>query len=365
MNQWNTICSDLVRDKIRQTTEKEYQKTVFTHFYYLLGWYVEKVEQQYQVRVGCTVNYVYPDIVFFTNNEPSFVVEMKKPDHIQVSGDIEQLHSYMILLNVHFGIYIGEYIELFYCDRIVCKEPISILKIELIPDSEKGKMFVELFKRDNFNINTLTAFCKSQLEKINKERQINEYVNDLSAGKGEIMLTELLTTKLYGEGFADDVVGKIIESIEVRIIRKNQVQSSEMKKNVSVDMPVVETSIGGNVKANGLDYTRYKLNGNGNYGKGRLALAITKQYVQDNPHLSYSEIKKRVPLAISAFSDIQSWKLNTSDKSKNTRWFEDEEDLMVSADGITFAFTTQIGSGNISRIIEFGRAQGYTIEVIL
>ena len=38
---------------------------------------------------------------------------------------------------------------------------------------------------------------------------------------------------------------------------------------------------------------------------------------------------------------------------------------MTSSDGITFALTTQIGKGNIGRIIEFGEELGYEIEPIL
>ena len=65
-----------------------------------------------------------------------------------------------------------------------------------------------------------------------------------------------------------------------------------------------------------------------------------------------------------SFDEIQLWKQTTKDQHKDTRWFEDKTDLMVSYDGITFAFTTQIGSGNIGKIVEFGRRQGYSIEPI-
>ena len=88
MNAWNTICTDLLNEKSRQATEKDYQCKVFTHFYYLLGWYSERVEQQYQQRVGSNVQYVYPDIVFFANNEKLFVVEMKQPNHTQTNTTV-------------------------------------------------------------------------------------------------------------------------------------------------------------------------------------------------------------------------------------------------------------------------------------
>ena len=115
---------------------------------------------------------------------------------------------------------------------------------------------------------------------------------------------------------------------------------------------------------NNLDYTRYLFNGKGNYGKGRLSLEIVKQFVQDNPNLTYNQLKYAIPLPIWSFDEIQLWKQTTKDQSKNRRWFEEKDDLMVSNDGIVFAFTNQIGSGNIDKIIDFGRRQGYSIEPI-
>ena len=50
---------------------------------------------------------------------------------------------------------------------------------------------------------------------------------------------------------------------------------------------------------------------------------------------------------------------------KDNRWFESQEDLMKSSDGILFAFTREIGKSNINKIIDFGRKQGYKIEPVL
>lgn len=224
MHIWNTICSDLTNEKLRQATEKDYQSKVFTHFYYLLGWYSERVEQQYQQRVGSNVQYVYPDIVFFANDEKLFVIEMKQPNHIQTKEDIEQLSSYMKLLPVQFGIYIGEHIELYY-KPFDCENPTSVLKIELKADSDKGKTFVELFKRENCNIEKLTEFCKSQIEKIDKENRINEYINELTSVTGKELLIDLLTSKLYSDGYTEESVNKIIDNIEISIINKNQLHN--------------------------------------------------------------------------------------------------------------------------------------------
>ena len=135
-NTWNIICKDILDKKRKQATEKEYQDLICAHFRYLLGWHSERIETQHQLRVGSTVNFVYPDIVFFKNNDPSFVIEMKKTNHVQNKEEIVQLFSYMKLLPVQFGLYIGEFIELFYYE--FSKEPISVLRIDFIEDSFKN-----------------------------------------------------------------------------------------------------------------------------------------------------------------------------------------------------------------------------------
>ena len=113
-----------------------------------------------------------------------------------------------------------------------------------------------------------------------------------------------------------------------------------------------------------LDYTHYKFNGKGNYGKGDLALEITKLFIQENPHFTYQELKKIIPLQIKTCNEILLWKRTTTDKQKDTRWFEGSNDLMKSADGEIFAFTRMVGKDNIGKMIEFGREQGYVIEPI-
>jgi hypothetical protein len=355
MNIWNTICSDLTNEKLRQATEKDYQSKVFTHFYYLLGWYSERVEQQYQQRVGSNVQYVYPDIVFFANNEKLFVIEMKQPNHIQTKEDIEQLSSYMKLLPVQFGIYIGEHIELYY-KPFDCESPTSVLKIEMEADSDKGKTFVELFKRDNCNNEQLTNFCIAQIAKQEKQKEINEFINELTTEKGKQLFIELLNTKLINEGYSTEDIEKITNEIEINIIRKKQLRIQQQIQDTPLTKQHTIT------KNKHLDHTHYRLNGYGNYGKGRLALSIVQLFVRNNPQLTYYEIVNAIPFGIEKYSEIQKRKENSNDLTKDTRWFEN--DLMTSADGISFAFTTQIGRHNIGAIIDFATSQGYTVEPI-
>ena len=356
MNIWNTICKDILEKKTKQATEKEYHELAYTHFRYLLGWYCERVENQYQLRVGSTVNNVYPDMVFFQNDNPVFVIEMKKPNHTQTKEEVVQLFSYMKLLPVQIGLYIGEHIELFYYD--FSKEPISVLKIDFTTDSSKGKGFVELFKQEKFNLEKLISFCKQQIEIKEKEKEINELINELLTEKGERLITELLTNKLLHDGYSAENIAKIINEIEINIQRKNRTSTIHIEQRTPSQTPIIS-------KNKQKDYTHYRLNGKDNYGKGRLALAIVQLYVRNNPKLTYNEIVNTIPFGIEKYSEIQKWKETTPDKSKDKRYREEKENLMVSADGVTFAFTREIGSGNIGKIIKFGEEQGYTIEPII
>lgn len=356
MNIWNTICKDILDKKTKQATEKEYQKLVYTHFRYLLGWHCERVENQYQLRVGSTVNYVYPDIVFFKDDTPLFVIEMKKPNHIQIKEEIVQLFSYMKLLLVRFGIYIGEHIELFYYE--FGKEPVSVLKIDFVENSKNGKNFIEHFKQENFNTEQLTNFCIAQIAKQEKQKEINEFINELTTEKGKQLFIELLNTKLINEGYCAEDIENITNEIEINIQRKNCTNIIHIETYTPAQTPVISNN-------KPKDYTHYRLNGNGNYGKGHLALAIVQLFVRNNPQLTYYEIVNAIPFGIEKYSEIQKWKETTTDKSKDKRWREEKENLMVSADGITFAFTREIGSGNIGKIIKFGEEQGYTIEPII
>ncbi len=357
MNTWNTICKDILDKKRKQATEKEFQDLIYAHFRYLLGWHSERIETQHKLRVGSTVNFVYPDIVFFKNNDPSFVIEMKKPNHVQNKEEIVQLFSYMKLLPVQFGLYIGEFIELFYYK--FGKEPIRVLKIDFIEDSAIGMDFIELFKHENFDIELLTDFCNIHIAKQAEQQKINELINELTTEKGAQILFDLLNNKLRNEGISAENIEKISNEIEINVCRKNQPLIQQYEQNT----PLIQLPTSTITKKKHLDHTKYKLNGTGNYGKGRLALAIVQLYIKNNPNFTYNEIANAIPFGIEKYSEIQKWKEITDDSHKETRWFED--DIMTSVDGINFVFTTQIGRHNIGAIIDFAKAQGYTIEAII
>ena len=108
------------------------------------------------------------------------------------------------------------------------------------------------------------------------------------------------------------------------------------------------------------DYTKYSLNGNGVYGKGKLALEVIRCYVQEN-QVSYQDLLAILPKKlIKTVKEVDDWKRQTEDKKKDTRWFE--HDVLESCDGVKFLVSTQHGKNNIDKIFELANKFGYEIK---
>ena len=101
----------------------------------------------------------------------------------------------------------------------------------------------------------------------------------------------------------------------------------------------------------GKDYTKYSLNGNGVFGKGKLALEIIRCYVQEN-QVCYQDLFAILPKKlIKTVKEVDDWKRLTEDKKKDTRWFE--HDVLESCDGVKFLVSTQ--HYNKNSVTNFGR----------
>lgn len=110
----------------------------------------------------------------------------------------------------------------------------------------------------------------------------------------------------------------------------------------------------------GKDYTKYSLNGNGVFGKGKLALEIIRCYVQEN-QVCYQDLFAILPKKlIKTVKEVDDWKRLTEDKKKDTRWFE--HDVLESCDGVKFLVSTQHGKNNIDKIFELANKFGYEIK---
>ena len=102
------------------------------------------------------------------------------------------------------------------------------------------------------------------------------------------------------------------------------------------------------------DRTKYRFNG-ALYGKGRLVLAILKQYVEDNPGIMYSGLENAFPKnlqgSIGCFGSVEAAKeISERSPSHRNRHFRAAGDLIELSDA-TIAVCNQWGIGNIEAFI--------------
>ena len=169
---WKQFVYDLCEAKQKSVNESVYHFLIEGQFK-LLGWLklYGEICHKPNIPIGNT-NFIQPDILIRKDDEDLFVIEVKKPDHVQTERERQQLESYMRQLKLAVGIYIGEHIEVYY-DKPGEKEAISVLKINMELDTEDGTQFIKLFSKSLFNKEDLINFCEKRLqEKKRKEGKL-------------------------------------------------------------------------------------------------------------------------------------------------------------------------------------------------
>jgi hypothetical protein len=113
------------------------------------------------------------------------------------------------------------------------------------------------------------------------------------------------------------------------------------------------------------DRTQYSFNGE-IYGKGRLALALVKKYIEDHPSKQFADLEQAFPKKIQGTLGV----LATLDNARaifekygyKRHFIEEDEVLKVGA--TTVAVCSQWGIGNIGNLIKLARALNYKVDEV-
>lgn len=115
------------------------------------------------------------------------------------------------------------------------------------------------------------------------------------------------------------------------------------------------------------DTTKYSLNGGPGLAKRRLALAIVKQYVADNPSATLNDLEKVFPGSlisgrygvVRSIDDLP----NISEEEKHKRYFMDDDDV-IFLDNDDIVVVCSQWRDNIQGIIDIAKGLGYSITSI-
>lgn len=175
---WYRFCSYVLKSKkeseLLSTKEYMFRDSIVEYFNIELGWDRQCIETECIVHSGCADKkcdiMIYDD---FNKKEELFLIECKRPNNKQSLRNRKQLDSYIATTRICIGIYIGEYIELFYDERSDKALALPVFRVDYNPtNNPNGEKFVELFHKKNFNKERLISFCKERYQPIlylNKE----------------------------------------------------------------------------------------------------------------------------------------------------------------------------------------------------
>ena len=111
------------------------------------------------------------------------------------------------------------------------------------------------------------------------------------------------------------------------------------------------------------DTTKYTFNGS-NHGKGRLALALLKKFVEDNPQITYSKLEHVFHKNLLGFSGVfcsQHEAKGVFSSTSTRRHFLKPEEL-ISLSDTTIAISNQWGAGNRDKLLSKAKELGYVIR---
>jgi len=215
---WNDFCFQV--EKLRTCNEATFQyvaEILFEKF----GWSQSDGEiiSQKAIQVG-SGRFVKPDIIIQSESKKHFVIELKKPKDMFSDRNKTQLISYMRLLRLHFGILIGNSLQLFYEVDDDDNDPILIIDIPFAKDSKEGIEFTSIIHSNNYSFVRFKEYCESILVKQVEKEKIQSEINMLCSALGKDAIIGLVRKELlktYSQNSVDEILGAIV----INVTKKN------------------------------------------------------------------------------------------------------------------------------------------------
>lgn len=190
--------------------------------------------------------------------------------------------------------------------------------------------------------------CKNQDGSEYAKSLVKNYMRCLSDNKGgDVMAMETETKELLVKFWDknEDLLMKVIEA---------KSKDPKTDKDIGEELESFITGM-----KNKRDRTQYCFNGEPPCGKGRLVLAVVKQYVDDNKDITFSELENKFPKdlqgSLGVFAKID-------DIEDNNRYYVKKQDQIQLADGTVIAVCNQWGVDNIDNFLDNAiKKLGYTI----
>lgn len=363
-DKWNEICFLLSENVKKDINESSFEQNVIQALR-VLDW--KQFAGDYEIRPSYqfgAANRITPDFVMKSpDNHKLFVIEIKQPNIPITSSYQQQLFSYMRQLKLEYGLLIGQAIQVFYDGVLVQQDdPVLLDTIRFERNSEKGEEFVKLFSKESFDFDSLKEYTLQSIRKINRKQDHLLLLNRIASEEFRYNVLNLIKQEFIGEydgELIDTVLGEL--NIEITIKKKSGLIKSDPINGIEPPNEFRDANAFSKLTtSNERDYSKYLFNG-GIFGKSRLVLAVIKDYVANNPDVTFSELKKIFP------DNLQGQETFTTEdqaKRKNDRRNFIKPDELISLPDSIIAVNTQWGLGNINRFINHCKQLNIDIELV-
>jgi hypothetical protein len=367
---WNEICFLLSENVKKDISENSFEQNVIQALR-VLDW--KQFSGDYEIRPSYQIgaaNRITPDFVIkSSDNHKLFVIEIKQPNIPLTSTFQQQLFSYMRQLKLEYGILIGQAIQIFYDGPLAQQEdPVLLDTIRFKRDSEKGENFVELFSKGSFNFDLLNEYTLQSLKKINRRQDFKLLLNKISSEDFKENVFNLIKQEFISE-YDGELIDSVLNELNIEISIKNKFgennsgQTSHFQSNESnfgnTILPIEPSSSRQILSSSDRDYTKYFFNGQ-TFGKNRLVLAVIKEYVHNNPGITFSQLKVTFP---DSLQGSETFTTETEAKQKRDRRNFIRPDELISLIDTTIAVSTQWGLGNVTRFIDHCKRLNIDIKI--
>lgn len=348
---WNEFVYELM-DALRKNVEEDEYHLLIENQLKLLGWvkYKGEICHKPNIPIGNS-KHIQPDILIKNEESEQFVIEVKRPVHQITDRERVQLESYMRQLKLRVGVYIGEHIEVFY-DQPDSKRAVSVLTIPLEMDNKQGSRFVELFAREAFNKDSIIDFCEKRIEEKHRQDSLNKVKENLIS-EAQLNISESLLPYLvdkYGGTFSEKDILSMLSSLDFSATPK---ETNNHPKKTNQEKTTHQQH----------DSTLFSINGGPFINKRRFVHQLVKLYVEQHPSFSFAQFEQVFkPELQGGYGVIRTIDYIQKNNFKGARYFTKDDDVLHSADGLTFAVCSQWGISNIMKVVDLARQLGYDIQ---
>ena len=250
------------------------------------------------------------DYAILINNKPIILIECKRCEERDLTPHINQLYRYYIASpETKLGILTNGIVYRFYADlqrpNIMDAQPFYEIDMSNISDSEIEEL--KLFCKSYFNIDAILNFARERKYKKELETLIK---NELLSPSAD--LVRYFIQKVYNENVNQDTFNKL--SCLVKSIISDTYKTLKTPTSISVNQTQIPIYAKTVKNYSDKDYSRYSVNGEGNYGKCRTPAIVVETYLRNRGALTIDELKNTFPSDLQGSHGVVRDELEVKDK---------------------------------------------------